>query len=109
MEQALHGLVSNAIDASPNGAKLVVKLTSLKDTVAIHIVDEGAGIPFVPVASDLAPGPTTKRFGTGLGIPFALKVCEEHGGEIIFNANAPRGTEVIICLPKLTADPIHDA
>ena len=36
-------------------------------------------MPFAPTDHSLAPGPTTKRFGTGLGIPFALRVVEEHG------------------------------
>jgi nitrogen fixation/metabolism regulation signal transduction histidine kinase len=65
----------------------------------ISIADQGGGMPFAPATNDLAPGPTTKRFGTGLGIPFALRVVDEHGGSIRFAARASHGTDVIVTIP----------
>jgi signal transduction histidine kinase len=100
VEQALQGLLSNAIEASPNAARLTVRLNGNADAAFLSICDEGAGIPFSPTARDLAPGPSTKRFGTGLGIPFAMKVCDVHGGSIAFDSLSPRGTEVRIRLPR---------
>ncbi len=100
VEQALQGLIVNAIEASHEGGRITLRVTCENKNVEIHILDEGAGMPFEPSATNLAPGPTTKRFGTGLGIPFALRVMEEHGGAIRFEARKPKGTAVIVSLPK---------
>ena len=100
MEQALHGLVVNAIDASPQQGRLTVKISANRTDVLIQISDEGPGIPFAPTAGELSPGPTTKRYGTGLGIPFAFKVCEEHGGRLEFQPRTPLGTHVTVTVPR---------
>ncbi len=99
MEQALQGLVVNAIEASPEGGQLTLRVASHNGRVGIHLLDEGFGMPFAPGTTELAPGPTTKRFGTGLGIPFALRVLEEHGGAIQFQTRRPHGTEVVVVIP----------
>ncbi len=100
MEQALQGLIVNAIEASPEKARLNLRVVDNGDRVNIHLLDDGPGMPFSPANTDLAPGPTTKRFGTGLGIPFASRVIEEHGGVIQFNSRQPHGTEVVVIIPK---------
>ncbi|MEE9330645.1 MAG: ATP-binding protein, partial [Methylophilaceae bacterium] len=43
---------------------------------------------------------STKRFGTGLGIPFAFKVCEVLNGSIEFTALQPNGTQVKLQFPQ---------
>jgi signal transduction histidine kinase len=100
IEQALQGLLSNAIEASPSTGRLTIRVNGTAEAAFLSICDEGAGIPFSPTARDLTPGPSTKRFGTGLGIPFAMKVCDVHGGSIAFDNLSPRGTEVRIRLPR---------
>jgi len=57
-------------------------------------------MPFKPEPHALTPGPTTKRFGTGLGIPFAFKVCEELGGAMTFDSVPGQGTHITITLPQ---------
>ncbi len=99
VEQALQGLIVNAIEASPESGRITLRVVRENENVEIHILDEGAGMPFEPTATNLAPGPTTKRFGTGLGIPFALRVMEEHGGAIRFETREAKGTAVIVSLP----------
>lgn len=101
IEQALQGLLSNAIEASPTAGRVSVRVTGTADAAFLSICDEGAGMPFSPTSRDLGPGPSTKRFGTGLGIPFAMKVCDVHGGSIVFEHLSPRGTEVRIRLPRI--------
>ena len=100
MEQALQGLIVNAIEASPDGEQLTLRVASSHSRVSIYVLDHGPGMPLVRGATDLAPGPTTKRFGAGLGIPFALRVIEEHGGAIEFRSRQPVGAEVIVVIPK---------
>ena len=70
-----------------------------EDYIEIHILDSGPGLPFEPKPSNFEPGPSTKRFGTGLGIPIAFKICQKHGWNLRFNVIEERGTEVIIAAP----------
>jgi signal transduction histidine kinase len=55
-------------------------------------------MPFKPDPSAIS-APSSKRFGTGLGIPFAFKVCDALGGELKFSARPDGGTIVTIQLP----------
>ncbi len=102
MEQALYGLMANAVDASPRDAQLIIGCRTDLDHVIISLKDAGGGLPFQPEAANLEPGPTTKRFGTGLGIPIAFKICQTHGWGLTFNIDEGRGTEVIITAPLAT-------
>ncbi len=100
MEQALAGLIANAVDASPPSARLRVRFEVSEVAIELHIIDAGAGMPFSPQAGSLEPGPSTKRFGTGLGIPVAFKICHSHGWDLDFNAVAGGGTDVVIQIPR---------
>lgn len=99
VEQALQGIVANAIDASPAAGEVSVQLDGNACELVISVTDSGPGMPFVPAMRDLAPGPSTKQFGTGLGIPFAMKVCEVHGGHLVFASRPPHGTRAELHFP----------
>ncbi|MCG8325977.1 MAG: HAMP domain-containing histidine kinase [Thiotrichales bacterium] len=99
MEQALYGLMANAVDASPRDSELVIGFHADQGQVRISVLDQGSGLPFQPESKDLEPGPSTKRFGTGLGIPIAFKICQTHGWNLAFNIAEGQGTEVIITAP----------
>ena len=104
MEQAVYGLMANAIEASPDGAELSITVTEAAETVTIGIRDYGPGIPFQPDPGNLEPGPSTKRFGTGLGIPIAFKICQSHGWNLTFEVAENAGTLVKITAPKNRSD-----
>ena len=99
MEQALYGVFANALEASPVAAPLTLAVSREREGVVMSIEDRAGGIPFLPRPSDLTPGPTTKRFGTGLGIPIAFKVCKAHGWTLAFQVIDNRGTRVTITAP----------
>lgn len=101
MEQALYGLLNNAVEASPSGASLRLGVEGRAGQVVLTVEDEAGGIPFMPRPSDLSPGPTTKRFGTGLGIPIAFKVAKAHGWELGFEVVDNKGTRVTLTAPAL--------
>ncbi|MEA3242351.1 MAG: ATP-binding protein, partial [Pseudomonadota bacterium] len=104
LEQAVYGLILNAIEASPQGGEITLTVEPSTGSVSLTIEDQGSGLAFDPKPGSLSPGPTTKRLGTGLGIPFAFKICHAHGGSIKFVQNSPTGTRVRIDLP--TAAPV---
>lgn len=100
LEQALHGLLNNAVEASPADAELTLGIHIEGEVVEVRLEDRGPGLPFRPEPDGLRPGPTTKRFGTGLGIPFAFKVVEAHGGQLLFDPRPGGGTRVRLRLPR---------
>ncbi|MES1947330.1 periplasmic sensor signal transduction histidine kinase, partial [Salinisphaera sp. C84B14] len=104
LEQALHGLLANALEASPPQSRIVVATAVTDDGAAqLDIVDAGPGMALVPDPRSSAPLPTTKRRGSGLGIPFAYKVLQAHGGMLEYLSAPGGGTRVRVNLPASKA------
>lgn len=101
LEQAVHALLGNAVEASPARGSIRLGLSGTVDALSLRIDDEGPGISFEPAPHGLAPGPTTKKGGFGLGIPVAWKICQAHGGAIAIRRRDEGGTRVIISLPRI--------
>ncbi len=99
MEQAIYALMANAIDASPSGSTLTIELIKKDAELEMSIHDQGPGLPFDPKPNQLTPGPSTKSFGTGLGIPIAFKICQKHGWNLSFDSSEKEGTKVMITAP----------
>jgi signal transduction histidine kinase len=82
LRQVLLNLISNGIDAMPNGGKLVIWTKIEGDRLAIGVDDTGEPIPLDMVDRIFEPFVTTKPNGTGLGLAIAKKLVEEMGGYI---------------------------
>ncbi|PPD55786.1 MAG: hypothetical protein CTY10_06685 [Methylotenera sp.] len=100
LEQVFYNLMLNAIDASPRHSSVSISAYFESGALVTSIIDEGVGMPFTPDPHTSSPGPSTKRFGTGLGIPFAFKVCEVLGGSITFAPAKAKGTCITLTLPQ---------
>ncbi len=98
-EQALFGLVINAIEASPRGGTVSVVIGREESGIRLCIRDSGPGMPFQPDPDSLQPGPTTKHNGCGLGIPFAYKTLRAHAWKIRHELHTDGGTCVVVDLP----------
>jgi len=70
-----------------------------EDFIRIHIRDNGPGIS--PEIQDriFVPFFTTKKTGTGIGLPLAQKIVHAHGGVLDMNSEVGKGTEFIIKIP----------
>lgn len=99
MEQAIYGLITNAIEASPTNTEIRLTVDSDQNSMELTIEDDGSGFLFEPGQITNLRGPTTKAHGSGLGIPFAHKVCELHNGHLSFENRKNFGTSVTISLP----------
>ena len=60
------------------------------------MLDNGSG--FNDIKNITKPYFTTKKEGTGLGLPIVTKIISEHNGDINFIKN-PKGAEILISLP----------
>jgi signal transduction histidine kinase len=98
---ALVNLLVNARHAL-NGHGGGVSLTSRADGDRVHLVvaDRGAGITAADLAHIFDPYFTTKRGGTGLGLPIAKNIVEGLGGTISVSSAPGRGTEIQLNLPR---------
>ncbi len=104
LEQVIYNLLLNAIDASSKAGSLEIIFKNTQQAFMLQLLDRGCGMPFKPDPSAMST-PSTKRFGTGLGIPFAFKVCDALGGELKFDARPDGGTAITILLPKVLSLP----
>ncbi|MGH7649598.1 MAG: ATP-binding protein, partial [Gemmatimonadaceae bacterium] len=112
IEQALVEILSNALDAMPDGGVLGVAAHGSLGGVAIEISDTGAGIPEHLLPSVCEPFFTTRQGGTGLGLATAKRYVEQNGGQLEIESGASRaagrGTTVRVLLPAAGA-PSPDA
>jgi signal transduction histidine kinase len=103
LEQALVEIISNALDAMPQGGRLRIG-ASLNGNgagpveVSIEIADTGTGIPDQVLPSVCEPFFTTRQDGTGLGLAIAKRYVEQNGGRLEI-VSRPGGTTVRVHLP----------
>ncbi|PON18317.1 hypothetical protein C2W62_08570 [Candidatus Entotheonella serta] len=100
MEQALVTVVTNAIEASPEGACLFIASVPTNGGVCVSIRDEGKGVSPDVLDKLFTPYFTTKPNGVGLGLAMAKKVLAAHGGAIDLHSDHGVGTTVTIHLPR---------
>lgn len=90
IKQVLINLVRNAIEATPEGGSIRVSTRLSGDALVIDVTDTGMGIePGLDVFDFFT---TTKRGGTGLGLPIARRIVEAHGGRLTFESEPGAGT-----------------
>ncbi|MBA2543093.1 MAG: HAMP domain-containing histidine kinase [Deltaproteobacteria bacterium] len=101
VSQALRSLVTNAQDASPHNATVVVAVRGDQATLSISIRDRGPGMPSEILARIGEPFFTTKApgRGMGLGLFLARAVIEGVGGNLLIDSIPGDGTEVRVTLP----------
>lgn len=96
---AFINLLLNAKQAMPEGGQLVVRTTSVADTVILHLIDTGVGIDDHTAAHMFEAFYSTKPGGSGLGLPITAKIIEAHGGRIHVQSEVGHGTQFTIELP----------
>lgn len=99
LKQALLNLLINAIQAMPDGGDLIVRTHHARDRAMIDIADTGVGIPKENIERIFDAYFTTKKGGTGLGLPTTRRIIEEHRGSITVSSEPNRGTNFRIELP----------
>jgi len=110
LEIALLSLVTNAIDAMPNGGALRIRSAVGGGMVHIEVSDTGHGIPAELMPRLFDPWVTTKPEGqgTGLGLGIVREVIHNHGGRVTAHSAAGEGATFMIELPSLAASPARD-
>jgi signal transduction histidine kinase len=118
LRQVFVNLFANAIDASKEGAPIIISTERVRvepkeagegngnrrsggaQTLAcITIEDQGTGMDERTRARLFEPFFTTKKRGTGLGLAIAKQIVEQHGGTINVESSPGKGTRFIVDLP----------
>ncbi len=107
MAQALRSLVTNAQDASPTDARVLVEASRKGDRISLDVVDFGEGMPPEILARIGEPFFTTKSpgRGMGLGIFLARAVVESVGGTLTIDSRVGEGTRVSVVVPTEVKGP----
>jgi len=111
MRQAISNIVMNAREASPEGGRIYVEVENLHVALQgrlpvgegnwcrIVIRDRGRGIPREEIGRIFDPNFTTKKKGSGLGLPAAWSIIRRHDGHIEIDSTPGEGTTVTVYLP----------
>jgi PAS domain S-box-containing protein len=116
INQVLHNLLINAVEAMPNGGMVTihvdrVQMQSGKDRlplaageyVLISVLDQGIGIPKQHVARIFDPYFTTKKKGSGLGLATCYSIIRSHDGHIAVDSEMGKGSLFRVYLPTSTS------
>ena len=100
LAQVCGNLIGNAIQAMPEGGRLVVKTARRSRTeVDISVADTGVGIPEENLERVFEPLFTTKAKGIGLGLALVKTLVEAHGGTVEVESAVGQGSTFSVRLP----------
>jgi PAS domain S-box-containing protein len=99
MQRILTNLSNNAIQAMPNGGKLIITASSKNGKAAITVEDTGEGIPENVRSKLFTPLVTTKSKGQGFGLSVVKRFTVGMGGTVSFESEIGKGTNFKIELP----------
>jgi len=99
LKEALINLVSNAIEATPSGGTISLRVRHGGDAILLDVSDTGRGIPPEDLERLGTSFFTTRPNGTGLGVVLAQGVIAQHGGSLSYVSSVGKGTTATISLP----------
>ena len=104
LQRALENLLGNAIKYRTPGTPVLVRVASTGERVQLSVHNEGEPIPAEELESIFqvyrrARGGRCTKDGWGVGLPYARRVAESHGGSIIVTSSAALGTTFQIDIP----------
>ena len=99
IRRVLENLVSNALEAMPEGGSLRICGRREGEEALISVADSGVGIHEDAAQNIFKHLYTTKSKGIGLGLSFCKRAVEAHNGTIGFSSKVGKGTTFTVRLP----------
>lgn len=99
MKQVIINLALNAIQASPAGETIRLRARLRRGNLLIDVTDCGCGIPLPKRQEIFAPFVSSKKEGTGLGLPIVKKIVDAHGGRVQVLDNSGGGITFRVIIP----------
>ena len=105
LRQAIANTVTNAVRHAGEHATITISVSSEEDTALITVADNGRGMTraqrealFTPFRSQNSLEAPVSR-GVGLGMVVTKQILTLHGGSVLVDSLASRGTSVYLTLP----------
>lgn len=102
LSRALRNLIENALNVTPPGGTVTIRVGLEGDQAEISVSDSGPGVEPEMLPRIFEPYFSTQDSGTGLGLPIACRIAEEHQGKVTAHNRAVGGLEVTIHLPVVS-------
>ena len=99
-EQVFINLLKNAHESGSAPDAITVAIESRADSAVFMVSDAGGGVSDEVLKSALLPFYSTKKTGTGLGLPLCREIVEAHGGRLSLVNHPGEGLDVRIVLPR---------
>jgi len=99
IKEAVLNLMINAVEAMSEGGELHVRLSTTRRRAALEVIDTGPGMDEETRSKIFDVFYSTKKHGTGLGLPTTRRIIREHDGTIRVESEPGKGTRFIISLP----------
>ncbi|MFH2109870.1 MAG: CHASE4 domain-containing protein [Candidatus Bathyarchaeota archaeon] len=99
LRRVFTNLITNAVQAMPDGGFLIVEGSVVNEMAKIVVSDTGVGISEENMSKMFQPLFTTKAKGTGLGLAVCKKIVEAHGGEIYVSSKEDVGSSFTFLIP----------
>ncbi len=99
VKRILSNLTINAVQAMPEGGKLLVSANRNGDEVVIAVKDTGVGIPKEVRPNLFKPLFSTKAKGQGFGLAVVKRMTETLGGTVTYKSKEGKGTKFTVHLP----------
>jgi signal transduction histidine kinase len=105
LERAALNLVHNAIEASPQGGRVLLNVKGEGERAALQVEDQGAGISASRLPALFDSFSSTKRTGAhvGMGLPNARRIALAHGGSVSARSIEGKGSTFTLALPRRPA------
>lgn len=106
LHRALTNLLQNAVDFSPQGAQVEIRVGQARGEVEVAVRDHGPGIPDYALDRVFEKfyslrRPEAGRKGTGLGLSFVREIALLHGGGAMLRNHPDGGAEAVLRLPQV--------
>lgn len=104
LREALVNLIQNALEFSPRGSAVEVRVTRRDGRVEFLVEDSGAGVPDYALPRVFErfyslPRPGSGKKSTGLGLALVREIAHLHGGEAALENRAEGGARAVLRLP----------
>ncbi len=99
LEQVMINLLKNAHESGSAAEEVELEIIEDPGRVRLLVRDRGQGMSEETLRSALLPFYSTKRTGTGLGLPLCREIVEAHDGRLRFPNRIERVVEVMVELP----------
>jgi two-component system, NtrC family, sensor kinase len=101
INQVFMNILSNALQAIPEGGRITITTSASEGNVQVAISDTGIGMTPEVQARIFEPFYTTREVGEGrgLGLSIAWGIVEKHGGTITVSSTPGAGSEFVVTLP----------